>query len=144
LDIPIKNVASVASTGCPDAIHRLFTDLMGEDVMCCRWPPPPLPQKSSVAKKPPPPSISLAARSQPSRPVRQPPAKKSTKQTGRNRMGRVVFSVTRQRDARRQKLEAPAFQGHSRFQRLCSVHLRHGKQHKTSKRRIVLNLRNTL
>jgi len=144
LDIPIKNVTSVAAAGCPDAIHRLFTDLMGEDVMCCRWPAPPLPHHHPANKKQSLLSISLASRTKPSKLPRQNAPKTTVRQVGQNQRGLVTFNVAWQRDVRRQKIDTMTFQGHTRFQRLCSVHLRHGKQHRTSKLRLILNLRNNL
>jgi len=142
LNIPIKNVASVSTGGFPDAVHRLFTDLLGEDVMCCRWPAPPSPHQTVSKKRKPLPFISQMPVSRASVAQRHPPAKTSIVQ--KRQHGVMNFKVLRLKDARVRKLDGASFQGHTRFQRLCSVHMRHGRQHKMAKLNLAVNLRNVL
>ncbi|XP_059482131.1 uncharacterized protein LOC132200574 [Neocloeon triangulifer] len=111
VDIPIKNVASVASAGCPDAIYHLFCDLMGDDVMCCRWPVPKRAPKLLGVKVQAQKNVSLAMRATPSRARKrqQMVAQKAPRQHKQKYMGKVIFKVARLTDVRRQRLQQKAF-----------------------------------
>ncbi|XP_059480246.1 uncharacterized protein LOC132199492 [Neocloeon triangulifer] len=111
VDIPIKNVASVASAGCPDAIYHLLCDLMGDDVMCCRWPVPKRAPRLLAVKVQAQKNVSLAMRATPSRARQrqQMVAQKAPSQRKQKYMVMVIFKVARQTDVRRQRLQQKAF-----------------------------------
>ncbi|XP_065344697.1 uncharacterized protein LOC135942495 [Cloeon dipterum] len=148
VDIPIKNALSVAAPGYPDAVYRLFSELMGEDVMCCRWPPPQSPKRFVGAISTAPNVVNLVARPSHIRPApptrRQRPAK-LPRQNGKSHLGKVCFLVASQAKLRRHKFEQQhsSFSGHTSFQKLSNSNVKLGRK-RIGAVKIVLNLQNAI